>query len=223
MPLIHHRSFITESILVWEILESESDLWQMLGACDALENALKDLKHAQRRLERLATYVLIKTHFNALQAVSYNADGKPVLANGQFISISHSGPFVGIIISRTHAVAMDIEQIESLKASESSRISRIAQKFLNPAEQAFISAYSSVEQVWMQTVVWSAKEVLFKLYSKGGVDFKEHLHIRPFTPGPFTMLDSHITKPDFKAAFRLHVEHHQRWMMVFGCINERIN
>lgn len=223
MPLIHHRALKSVSIRVWNIEETESELWAIFGSWPDFEREMVSVKSMQRRLERLATQVLLKQHFGEIVPVSYNSDGKPILTNGFYLSISHAGPYVAIMVSPSHEVAIDLEQLNPQAKTGESRIVRVAHKFINQAENDFIKPYSPAEQEWLQTVIWSAKEVLFKLYSKGGVDFKEHLHVMPFQPEVCTVLDGRIHKHDLQANFRLQVEHHPHWMMVFGSDAERID
>ena len=216
MPLIHHSEYSTISLRVWQIQETESELWTFLGSWPVLEDELAAIKSVQRRLERLATCALLKQHFGVIMPVLYNPDGKPMLENGYNLSISHSGPYVAIMVSQTQEVAVDLEWLDPRAKPGESRISRVSHKFLNQTEIAFVKPYTPAEQAWMHSVIWSSKEVLFKLYSKGGVDFKEHLHILPFQPIVCSSIEARIQKSDFEATFRLHVENHHRWMMVYS-------
>ena len=103
---------------------------------------------------------------------SYEPSGKPYLAdNSYFISISHTKGYVAVILSEEKPVGIDIEQY-------SRRVHKVAHKYMREDEQ-FVP-YGE-DDTWSLLLHWSAKEVMFKCMNTPEVDFREHLHIEPFT------------------------------------------
>ncbi|HVX51387.1 MAG TPA: 4'-phosphopantetheinyl transferase superfamily protein, partial [Chitinophagaceae bacterium] len=67
------------------------------------------------------------------------------------------------------------------------KIEAIAHKFMHPADYANLALYPLQGYTPPQQLafMWSAKESLFKWYSLGQVDFKEHLQLAgPVMPQP---------------------------------------
>ena len=111
------------------------------------------------------------------------------------ISISHSHEYAVIIVSENDTVAVDIEKVDK-------RVTRVAHKFIREDERV----YDAELQTLMYTIIWSAKETLYKYYSKKELDFKENLSIEPFKPvsHPF-MIKGNIEKGDYQRRFDMHV------------------
>ena len=90
---------------------------------------------------------------------------KPFLANEEYhFSISHCGDYAAAIVSKTARVGIDIE-------IPTPKMEKIAHKFLNEDEKASFGM-TDIRQL---TLLWSAKESVFKWYGNGQVDFSEHI------------------------------------------------
>lgn len=85
---------------------------------------------------------------NNYSEIEYEPCGKPSMA-GYSISLSHSRSYVAVICSK-HNVAIDIEEYRQ-------QILKITPKFVRDDEK---SIFTSLEDL---TVLWSAKETMFKL------------------------------------------------------------
>ena len=81
------------------------------------------------------------------------------------ISISHTQKFIAIIISAS-PVGIDIEKIDE-------RALNTAPKFINLNVHKNLTNESA-------TLIWSAKECLFKLHQKGDLNYIEDLSVTPF-------------------------------------------
>ncbi len=103
--------------------------------------------------------------------VYYSAMGKPFLQNGHHISITHSYNFTAIIVSDTLEVGIDIEKRRD-------KILRIAHKFTPLEEYRTLANTAAV--VRKLTVVWGAKESLYKIYGQPGLSFLKHINIADF-------------------------------------------
>ena len=103
---------------------------------------------------------------------------KPYLENEQYhFSISHCGNFAAAIVSNSQRVGVDIELVTP-------RIHTISHKFLTDAEKTFLEDWELLSKVHLEltTILWSAKEAIYKWYSVGSLDFKAHMHLA----GPIT-------------------------------------
>ncbi len=175
MPLFYlHIINETTKLGIWHIKEDE----HFFLAKVPLQ---KEITHPHKRLQHLAgRYLLQYLYPDFPYAEILIADTrKPFLPNEQYhFSISHCGEYAAAIVSSTHRVGIDIE-----KPSE--KVERIAHKFIHETEQQFLlsSEKSAVNgslftaHRLLFTVMWSAKEALFKWYSLGKVDFKENMQL----------------------------------------------
>ena len=100
----------------------------------------------------------------------YDEGGKPHLSDDSCISITHSGTYTGIIVSRD-AVGIDIEK-------QRDKILHIAHKFTPISEYRSIANTDAL--IRKLTMVWCAKESLYKMHSVKGLSFLHHIWIEDF-------------------------------------------
>ena len=169
MPLfktIHPNS--ETKIFIWKIQESFEELF---GTVVLNERSLARLNNMKSELHQRGFLsvrrLLMEAGYTDFD-MFYTDDGKPHLKDGQEISISHSYHFSAVIVSST-PVGIDIEKNRE-------KIERISSKFIGKESQFLIK-----ENIVLQlTVIWGAKESLFKIHPDGGLLFKHHLPIEPF-------------------------------------------
>ena len=155
-------------ILIWHITES---LELLSDGIDLNEDSLNRLSSMHSEIHQkgfLSVRQLLKILGYRDADLFYTKDGKPHLKDGKRISITHSFEFSGIIVS-DFAVGIDIEKNRE-------KIIKIAPKFLAD-EFNFVDVQNQIEFL---TVIWGAKESLYKIHPDGGLRFKEHLPIEPF-------------------------------------------
>ncbi len=129
---------------------------------------LGKISNANRKQEFIQIRALRNKTIGEIE-IDYNEDGKPFLVDSnEFISISHSQNFVGIL-KASFDVGLDIEEINE-------RISKIKNRFLNEEELKLFG--SSIENL---TIAWTLKEALFKLNTRSGIDFRKELLIEEKT------------------------------------------
>ena len=160
MPIIHKIEKKNVTILVWKITETLEEL-QVLG------KEINATSHTseKRKKEYLASRLLLNEIIpNA--AITYNEFGAPELENDNHISISHSRGLVSIIISEQQ-VGIDIEEV-------SEKTLRLAPKFVSAKNLTHLKKEKA-------TLIWCLKEVIFKWYQKGGVDFIKDIIIPEFS------------------------------------------
>lgn len=101
----------------------------------------------------------------------YNDFGKPHLKDGNHISITHSHDFTGIIVSSSDEVGIDIEK-------QRDKILRIAHKFTPLEEYRTLANTEAI--IRKLTIVWGAKESLYKIYAQQGLSFLKHIDVMDF-------------------------------------------
>ncbi len=176
MPLFYQQNINpTTQLAIWKIEEAE-DFFQEKVVLK------QSIKHPHKRLQHLAgRYLLqiISPDF-PLNDIEISVTQKPFLANGMFFfSISHCANFAAAIVSTTLQVGLDIE-------IEKETVAKIAHKFLHSSEQNFIEKLDlgndskTAPNYTHLTILWSAKEAMFKWWGKGEVDFSEMMIIDEF-------------------------------------------
>ncbi|OCK43273.1 4-phosphopantetheinyl transferase [Tenacibaculum soleae] len=162
----------TTKVLIWKIEESFEDLADGITLTQRSSDRLNNMKSDLHRRGFLSVrHLLNKVGYTDADLV-YDEFGKPHLKDGKFISITHSFTFSGIIISDDKPVGIDIEK-------QRDKILKIAHKFTP------IEAYKSIANhdalVSKLTIVWGAKESLYKIYGKKKLLFLNHIYIEDFS------------------------------------------
>ncbi len=158
------------SIYIWKIEESFDELSKDTPMTDRCQKRLLSMKSELHQRGFLSVRHLLKEAGYTDFDLYYTENGKPHLKDNKFISITHSFTFSALIISDKE-VGIDIEKNRE-------KIKIIQHKFVN-FERGFIHKNDNyIEQL---TVIWGAKESLFKIYPHGGLTFKNDIDINSFT------------------------------------------
>lgn len=166
MPLFYQQDINQDTRLaVWKIEEEESFF---------LEKASlrREITHPHKRLQHLAGRYLLVYLFPDFPAelIEIADTRKPFLPDEQYhFSISHCGNFAAAIVSKTERVGIDVELLTP-------RVEKIKHKFLHPDELQMVDQ-ATVDRIQLLTLLWSAKEAMFKWWGRGDVDFSEVLRI----------------------------------------------
>ncbi|MRI01917.1 4'-phosphopantetheinyl transferase superfamily protein [Kriegella sp. EG-1] len=172
MPLYKTITINSTSILhVWKVEESETDLAKTVNLTPNCKNRMAGMKSEMHRRGFLSIRHLLAIEGYEDKDLFYNDYGKPHLKDGKKISITHSNNFTGIIISETNEVGIDIEL-------QRDKILRIAHKFTPIAEYKTIA--NSDALIRKLTIVWGAKESLYKIYAQPGLSFLRHINVKDF-------------------------------------------
>ncbi|MBK3518168.1 4'-phosphopantetheinyl transferase family protein [Carboxylicivirga marina] len=166
-------------VAVWRIDESVEELLGLVDITDADKKVLDAFKLEKRKKEWLASRLLLQKLIGQYPHIVYNSNGKPQLQGDQrFISISHTNRYAAVSVSQ-EPTALDIEIC-------SGRVDKVANRFVHNDEQTYIKAG---ERTQFLTVLWCAKEALYKYYDIYGVVFKEQFRVKPFQLGKTGKLD----------------------------------
>ncbi|TXD46825.1 4'-phosphopantetheinyl transferase family protein [Polaribacter sp. IC073] len=158
-------------VLIWKIEESFNDLNKNVLLTENNQIRLDGMKSELHQRGFLSVRHLLKEAGYSDTDLIYDEFGKPHLKDGKFISITHSFTFSGLIISDDLHVGIDIEK-------QRDKILKIAHKFTPIEEYRTIANADAL--ISKLTIVWGAKESLYKIYGKKKLLFLHHIHIEDF-------------------------------------------
>lgn len=175
MPVVFRKSIGASTELgIWKIEESADQLYRRLQLDEREKSVFDSFKNQHKRsLHWLGSRVLLRTMLNTDKYINLKIDEyrKPYLVNfPHHLSISHSYDYAAVMVSLGGPVGIDIEQI-------SSKIGKIAGRFLLPSELEFIDPGARQEHLY---ACWSAKEAIYKWHGKGGLAFFGGITLEPF-------------------------------------------
>ena len=183
MPLFYQHNINEQTKMgIWKIDEAEDFFLQNVPL-------KREITHPHKRLQHLAGRYLLKYLFPDFpyEDIVIADTKKPYLPYEQYhFSISHCGNYAAAIVSKEKRVGIDIE-------IPTERVLRISNKFLNDKERTQFSVPGSpvssnnnsvtLSNTELLTILWSAKEAVFKWWGWGSVDFSEHILLGIFSAG----------------------------------------
>jgi len=169
MGLVFEKNMSFETqIAIWKI-EEEPDFFSSnieFSEYDFME--YESIKHPFKRMQWLASRYLLKkiSNENRLLLLYKNENGKPFFENANYhFSITHSHSYVAVIISKNKNVSIDLERITE-------KVLNVKHKFLHPMD------FEHGDDLEKLTLIWSAKETLYKYFDSKLLHFKEHLILK---------------------------------------------
>ena len=159
-------------VLIWKIEESIETLKSGILLTKNSESRLNSMKSEIHQKGFLSIRHLLKEVGLQDADLQYDAFGKPHLDEGQFISITHSFEFTAIILSKKAEVGIDIEK-------QRDKILKIAHKFTPIKEYRTLANTEAI--IRKLTIVWGAKESLYKIYGKKKLRFLENIYVEDFS------------------------------------------
>jgi phosphopantetheinyl transferase len=153
------------TLAIWSITESEDVLHQQWSALASPET-MPAIKVSHRRCEWLASRLLL--HELNVGPLQFLSNGKPVITKGG-VSISHSGKQVAVATYEA-AIGIDIQ-------TPTEQLFTIRHKFCSPTEWRWLEQHE--EPLRALTMVWSAKEAVFKYWGERVV-FAQEMEVMPF-------------------------------------------
>ena len=187
MPLHAIQRLSPTAVLgLWHLTETPEALWATLPNPAAYQALLPATADARRRAQWLAGRRLAHALFGELPTplppetlVRNDAAGRPWLAGAPadvVVSLSHSGEWAAAVLAQGGRAGVDIELIRG-------KAQRLAGKFLAENEwdhARAVAATSDAEAHY--TLLWSAKEALYKLAAQRGILFRRQLLLHEFSP-----------------------------------------
>lgn len=169
MPI--YKSIFSEgetTIFVWKIEETLEELKEGIELTDNSVERLRGMKSEMHQKGFLGVRQLLKHAGYNDEELYYNEFGRPFLKCEKHISITHSFDFAAILISGVEG-GIDIEKNRE-------KIVNISHRFVNTE----VDSLSDEDPVKQLTVIWGAKESMYKTYPFGGLSFHDHIGINPF-------------------------------------------
>lgn len=179
-------------LAVWEITEPASFFLQAVPPH-------RDITHPHKRLQHLAGRFLLPYLFPDFPhtSIAIADTRKPFLPNEEYhFSISHCGHYAAAIVSANNRVGVDVEL-------RTPRVHKIRHKFLHASEQEMVNG-SNLDATTLLTLLWSAKEAMFKWWGYGNVDFSEHLRVLDLPTGLDGQMKAVFQNEDVHAPLTLH-------------------
>lgn len=158
-------------IALWHCTETVDALARLLpGRTDEVAEKSK-LRHPKRALEWHCSRAALRLGLDCHETVNYLQNGKPYLS-AQALSLSHCLPIAGALVHASLG-GMDIQAPDP-------KLALIRQKFTHEDEWTWMEGRK--DELDCITLLWSAKEALFKVYGEQLV-FAEQIRIDAFEPG----------------------------------------
>ncbi|MFD2825994.1 4'-phosphopantetheinyl transferase family protein [Leeuwenhoekiella polynyae] len=161
----------TTQVYIWKVEEPLEELSQNVNLTPHCKARFESMKSELHRRGFLSIRHLLHQAGYTDQDLYYTENGKPHLHNGKHISITHSYNFTAIIISDAIEVGIDIEM-------QRDKILRIASRFTPLKEYRTLANDDAV--IRKLTIVWGAKESLYKIYGVKGLSFLQHINVTDF-------------------------------------------
>jgi len=210
VPLFYQQDINeTTKLGVWKIEETENFFLRSVPL-------QRNITHPHKRLQHLAGRYLLPYLFPDFpyEEIEIADTRKPFLPDEQYhFSISHCGHYAAAIVSSKERVGIDIEMITP-------RVDRIKHKFLSAGELAFVQSHETSKQINLLTLLWSAKESMFKWWGRGEVDFSKVLRTHAF---PFTengIIPAVFIKAEFKVPLQIHYQLREELSLAWVVSNE---
>ena len=157
-------------ILIWKITESLESLFRELKLKENSIIRLHSMKSELHQRAFLSVRELLQEAGYSDFDLHYDAFGKPYFDDGTHISISQSHEFSSIILSNQN-IGIDLEMQRDKIKVIAHKFAETEKYFLNPNAEDYIQKL---------TVIWGAKEAIFKIRNEVGISFKDHIEVLPF-------------------------------------------
>lgn len=166
----------------WYLTETPAALWPLLTEAAAYAPLLPARADGPRQAQWLAGRVLVQRMLLAagpapLPRLRNDEAGRPWLTGAgpqPAVSLSHSGAWVAALLAPPgSALGVDVEVVRD-------KARRIARKFLNDEELVTLEKISLPPGICpadqeLHSLLWSAKETLYKLADRRGLIFRDNL------------------------------------------------
>lgn len=197
-------------LALWKITEDFNRLLDELDPTPEINDMLARYRSELKKKEWLAGRLALRALTHKLKlpytGVAKTEFGKPLLCSGNGeISLTHSYPYVAALLDdKCDPVGIDLEQ-------RTPKLFNISRKFLTDQEMDF--ARNDLTKL---CICWCVKEALYKIYSKKGVSFREHLLIESFDLNPTGMISARIVIDNFKKIYNLQYIVEEEYVLAYN-------
>lgn len=174
MPLFNKTTNKNGLILsIWAIEESENELLAYFNKDSWIYDELKKIAHPQKRIEYLASRVLVKLVCKDAQisfsGIFKNEHHKPYLIGDcGHISISHTEKYCAVVYHPNNPIGVDIQIVTP-------KLLKVAKKFLTQDELQILQNDTA-----KLCLAWCAKESVYKHIGIKGVSLRNQIRIIDF-------------------------------------------
>lgn len=193
MPLFKTIPVTGGIIGVWELTETSGELLDFFSQEEIVNTDFSKYTYEKRKVEWLASRLILKQLIGSEFKISYSETGKPILHHSKYkhLSISHSRNFAAVFVHEDREVGIDIE-------SMTRNYNSIEKRYLSDAELIEVG-----QNPLLQCLYWCAKEAIFKLVPLQGVEFREQILISPFNPETEIHFQSRFITPNQETKYQL--------------------
>jgi 4'-phosphopantetheinyl transferase len=171
MPIVKKINTKIGLLGIWKLSESVPDLTSEFNFSNKEKEEFSKNKVDKRKVEYLATRLLLRDLLNEKPEIQYHESGKPILLNSKLnISISHSANFLVVLLSK-NKIGIDVENTQR-------NIDKIANRFLHEKELKHLKKLENSHSA--KILYWSAKEAIFKCTNEQNIQFNEQIFIPEF-------------------------------------------
>lgn len=211
MPLANKITNKYGTIGIWKLEETADVLLKKCQLSKKEVEKVKNISSEKRKLEFLASRVLLQMLLPESPKIIYTPNGKPFLKNStKKISISHSADFVAIFISE-YEIGIDIERTNR-------NTDRIATRFLHITELKFIEKLDNPQ--FARILYWSAKEAIYKCANEQDVLFNKMILINSFDINSNNEFEGRLEKDRKSVNFMLNFSKIENNIMVFAVLKK---
>lgn len=216
MPVVRKIYIGNHGLLgVWKIEESVEELLSMIHFSNGDSETFNRFKNKSRQCHWLSYRLAIRHLLGNPKDLEFYYDefGKIHFKNHDYsLSVTHSGDYSAVILNINYCVGIDIERV-------SERINNISLKFLSVEELTKVDE----DNHRLLTLLWSAKETLYKLFGKGDLVFDKNIIIDPpeSLEDENGILKGRIIKDDFSKEYILKYFYIEDYVLVY-CVDDTL-
>ena len=200
MPILNKDISIDNHVTLWKITESWTELFELFENDDEINALIQNFKSELKKKQFLASRLLLKMELGNWKTL-HSSYGKPQpIDNSTEISITHDRGIAGIIKS-LNPCGIDIQEITP-------KVIRVKSKFINKNDIYFFSKKKKD-----LTVLWCAKEALYKINGNPNIFFKEHMIIEESEEENIVV--GKIIHPEFRKDYKLKVHFIENYCLVY--------
>ena len=191
---------------VWKIEEDLHTLLSMVEMSPEDKKRYTIFRSTSRKLEFLSVRALLAELLGKEARIVYNKNNKPFIRDGShFISITHSNKLTAILISRDDRVGIDLEYMRV-------NINAFASKFLNKNEKI---TRRWADRTYHLYIHWCAKESIYKICDKEGINIVQDITIEPFDVRPNGEIKGYVKNERINDQFTLYYSKYDNYTIVW--------
>ena len=200
----------TTKVLIWKIEESYDELMEGISLTDKSAARVNNMKSELHQRGFLSIRHLLASEGYTDHDLYYDENGKPHLNNDLHISITHSFTFSAIIISDIE-VGIDVEK-------KREKILRIAHKFTTIDDYQKLHHQEVI--IRKLTIVWCAKESLYKSFNRVGLTFLNHINVEDFSLY-YNETTANVDFEDKQESYKIWFLEFEGFTCAYALLNER--